>query len=182
MLLLGRLAKVQGLKGEFLLKATTDAPERIPTLDGLLLVPPGSDLSESATAPSAKQMTVRSFRWHQGRPCLAFDQIPDRTAAEPFREWTLWVPEDASPLNEGDTYRHDWAGCQVFVAGALLGEVLGMEPTPAGYDMVRIKDLRPGRRGVREVPYIKDWFNLDFPNRRIDLSPPDGLLDLDVVG
>jgi len=179
MLLLGRLAKVQGLKGEFLLDTATDAPERIPALGGLLLAPPDSDLSECAQAPAAKQIAVRAFRWHQGRPCLAFDQIPDRTAAEPFRDWTLWAPEGASALQGGDTYRHDWTGCRVFVDGALVGEVLGMEPTPAGYDMVRMKDLRPGRHGIRDVPYIKAWFGLDLPGRRIDLDPPDGLLDVD---
>jgi 16S rRNA processing protein RimM len=185
MLLLGRLAKVQGLKGEFLLNHTTDAPDRIPTLDGLLLAPPGLDLSEcapGATVSAARQTTVRSFRWHQDRPCLAFDGIPDRTAAEPFRGWALWAPEGASTLREGETYRHDWVGCQVFVGGALVGEVLGMEPTAAGYDMVRMKDLRPSRHGVRNVPYIKAWFGLDLSSRRIDLNPPDGLLDVDGVG
>jgi 16S rRNA processing protein RimM len=186
MLLLGSLAKVQGLKGEFLLNPTTDAPELIPTLEGLLLAPPGLDLSECASAPAAapaaKQIAVRTFRWHQGRPCMAFDQMPDRTAAEPYRDWTLWGPENASAIQGGDTYRHDWVGCLVFVGGALVGEVLGMEPTPAGYDMVRMKDLRPGRHGVRDVPYIKAWFDLDLPGRRIDLSPPEGLLDVDSAG
>ena len=181
MLLLGRLAKVQGLKGEFLLNHTTDAPERIPTLDGLLLAPPGLDLSDCAPTPATRPITVRTFRWHQDRPCLAFDQMPDRTAAEPFRDWTLWAPEGTSTLEEGDTYRYDWVGCQVFVDGALVGEVLRVEPTPAGYDMVRMKDLRPGRQGVRDVPYIKAWFDLDLPGRRIGLSPPEGLLDLDGV-
>jgi 16S rRNA processing protein RimM len=188
MLLLGRLGRVQGLKGEFLLNPTTGEPDRIPTLDGLLLAPQDMDLSEcapddlGATVSAARQTTVRSFRWHQDRPCLAFDGIPDRTAAEPFRGWGLWAPEGASVLQEGETYRHDWVGCHVFVGGALVGEVLGMEPTQAGYDMVRITDLRPGRHGVRNVPYIKAWFGLDLPGRRIDLDPPDGLLDVDGVG
>jgi 16S rRNA processing protein RimM len=173
------LAKVQGLKGEFLLNPTTDAPEKIQTIDGLLLAPMGIDLSESQPSAKAKQVTVRAFRWHGGRPCLAFDQLPDRTAAEPFKDWTLWAPEGALPLAEGDSYRHDWVGCQVFVAGELVGEVLEMEPTPAGYDMVRMKDLRQGRHGIRNVPYVKDWFGLDLPGRRIDLSPPEGLLDVD---
>jgi 16S rRNA processing protein RimM len=181
MLLLGRLVKVQGLKGEFLLNPTTDFPERIPELKGLLLVPPGLDMSELETASSAVQVTVRSFRWHQDRPCLAFDQVSDRTAAESFKDWGLWVPELAVELDEGESYRHDWIGCQVFVNNALVGEVHNLESSPCGYDMIRMKDLRPGRHGIRDIPYIKAWFNLDLPNSRIDLEPPPGLLDIDRI-
>jgi 16S rRNA processing protein RimM len=44
--------------------------------------------------------------------------------------------------------------------------------------MVLMRDLRPHRTGVREIPYIKAWFILDLPNRRIEMDPPEGLLDL----
>jgi 16S rRNA processing protein RimM len=47
------------------------------------------------------------------------------------------------------------------------------------YDMVIMRDLRKGRRGQREIPFIKAWFNLDLPGKRIELDPPEGLLDLD---
>jgi 16S rRNA processing protein RimM len=181
MLLLGYLAKVQGLKGEFLLNPTTDTPERIPILEGLVLAPPGLDLSKCEPRLETKRVAIRTFRWHQSRPCLAFDQIPDRTAAEAFKSWTLWVPETSVELGEGDTYRHDWVGCQVFVGKALVGEILGLEPSPGGYDMVHMKDLRPGRHGIRNIPYIKAWFDLNLQGRRIDLYPPMGLLDVDYM-
>jgi 16S rRNA processing protein RimM len=179
MLLLGPLVKVQGLKGEFLLHPCTDSPERIHERSGLILAPQGADLSESDPTPSCQHVSVRTFRWHQGRPCLAFDQISDRTAAEPFKGWALWMPEASVELQEGESYRHDWVGCQIFVNGEIVGEVLDLAPYPGGYDMVSMKDLRSGRHGVRDIPYIKAWFTLDLDNRRIDLDPPDGLLDLD---
>ena len=179
MLLVGHLAKVQGLKGEFLLHPATDEPDRIPGLKGLLLAPPSVDLSELDEPPGAKQVTIRSFREHKGRPCLAFDQMPDRTAAEPYKGWSLWVPEGSVELNDGGTYRHDWVGCKVYVGGELVGEVLGLVPSPGGYDMVHIRDLRQGKQGVRNVPYINAWFALNLPNHRIDLDPPEGLLDVD---
>ena len=181
MLLLGRLAKVQGLKGEFLLNPTTDAPERIPNMVGLVLAPSDLNLSERESPSDTRQVTVRAFRWHQSRPCLAFEQMPDRTAAEQYKGWALWAPETSLKLEAGESYRHDWVGCQVFVDNALVGEVLVLEPSPGGYDMIRVKDLRPGRRGVRDIPYIKAWFNLDLQSRRIDLNPPEGLLDVDHV-
>ena len=118
MLLLGHLAKIQGLKGEFLLHAVMDEPERLPELQGPGAGPAGTGPEQAAAArPPARPVTLRSFRWHQDRPCVAFQELPDRTAAEPFKGWALWMPEDQAVLNEGESFRHDWVGCEVFVAG-----------------------------------------------------------------
>lgn len=182
MLLLAHLAKVQGLKGEVLLHALTDAPEKLDGMKGLVLAPPDLDLSHAAEPPaSVRPVSVRSFRWHQDRPCVAFDGLPDRTAVEPLKGWALWMPEALARLEEGESFRHDWVGCDVFVAGRKVGEVLRLDPTPGGYDMVILRDTRPGRRGQRQVPYVKAWWTLDLPGRRLDLDPPAGLLDLDQV-
>lgn len=180
MLLLAHLAKVQGLKGEFLLHTLMDDPDRLPSLQGLVLAPAGLDLGTAEQPPAeARPVSLRLFRWHQDRACVAFREFADRTAAEPMKGWALWMPDDQARLEEGESFRHDWVGCEVFVGGALVGEVVRLEPTPAGYDMVYLRDRRPGRTGLREVPYIKAWFTLDLPGRRIDLDPPPGLLDLD---
>lgn len=182
MLLLGHLAKVQGLKGEFLLHATMDEPERLETLDGLVLVPPGVSLDHLETAPQdARPVKIRLFRWHTERPCVAFEGVADRTAAEALKGWSLWMPEHQASLPEGESFRHEWFGCTVQVKGVVVGEVIRLDPTPMGYDMVILKDLRPGRRGERQVPYIKAWFELDLPNRTMHLDPPEGLLDLDRI-
>lgn len=182
MLLLGHLAKVQGLKGEFLLHALMDDPERLPGLKALVLAPPEQDLShtESIQAP-ALPVKLRSFRWHQDRPCVALAGYPDRTSSEPFKGWALWMPESEATLEAGESFRHDWIGCEVLVAGQVVGEVFRLDPTPMGYDMVILKDLRPGRRGQREVPYIKAWWTLDLPKRQLHLDGPGGILDLDLM-
>jgi len=182
MLLLGHLAKVQGLKGEFLLNGSMDDPARIQELEALFLAPADLDL-EAAGGPvdPARPVRVRSFRFHQDRACVAFQEFPDRTAAEPFRGWALWTSDPLAPLPEGESYRHEWTGCEVFIQGAKVGEVLRLEPTAMGYDMVVMRDTRPGRRGERDIPYIKAWFQVDLAGRRIDLDPPGGLLDLDTL-
>jgi len=180
MFLLGRLAKLQGLKGEFLLDPATESPELIPSNEGLFLAPPSEDLSSSDASPQGcMAVSVREFRWHKGRPCLAFSQIKDRTASEPYKDWSLWASRWLAELADGESFRRDWVGCRVFAGGEFVGEVAGLEPSPAGYDMVKVKDMRPGRHGLRDVPYIKAWFDLDLANRRIRIDPPDGLLELD---
>jgi len=180
MLLLAHLAKIQGLKGEFLLHEVMDEPEKLQQLQNLVLAPPSMILDhvERASAP-ARSVKLRSFRWHQDRACIALEEIPDRTAAEAFKGWALWMPERQGELKEGESFRHQWIGCEVFVKGEKVGEVLRLDPTPMEYDMVIMRDLRKGRSGQREIPFIKAWFTLDLPNKRIDLDPPEGLLDLD---
>jgi 16S rRNA processing protein RimM len=159
-----------------------DDPERLEGMKGLILAPPHQNLEQDDPAPPARATNLRSFRWHQDRPCLAFAGLPDRTAAEPFKGWALWMPEAEATLEEGESFRHQWIGCEVFIAGRKVGEVLRLDPGPAGYDMVVMRDLRPGRTGQRDIPYIKAWWTLDLLNRRLDLDPPEGLLDVNLVG
>lgn len=180
MILLGHLAKVQGLKGEFLLHDLMDDASRLTTVPGLVLAPPTQHLDkEVEPQPPARSVAVRQFRWHQDRACVAFQEIPDRTAADPFKGWGLWMPDALQALPAGDSYRHDWVGCAVFLGDARVGEVVRLEPTPMGYDMVVMKDLRPGRHGLREIPYIKAWWTLNLAAKRVEVDPPEGLLDLD---
>jgi 16S rRNA processing protein RimM len=182
MLLAGHLAKIQGLKGEFLFHALMDEPDRLLGMPGLILAPPQLDLDRAEVVPPARAVALRAFRWHQDRPCLAFTDVSDRTAAEPLKGWSLWMPEAAATLDEGQSFRHQWIGCEVFVAGHKVGEVLRLEAGPAGYDMVVMRDLRPGRTGQRDIPYIKAWWTLDLSGCRLDLDPPEGLLDVNLVG
>lgn len=179
MLLAGHLAKVQGLKGEFLFHALMDEPGRLEAMAGLILAPPQQNLEDEAPQPPSRSVKLRSFRWHQDRPCLALEGVPDRTAAEQLKGWALWMPQEAAVLLEGQSFRHQWIGCSVFLGATKVGEVIRMDPTPAGYDMVAMRDLRPGRTGLREIPYIKAWWTLDLDRRRLELDPPEGLLDLD---
>ncbi len=181
MLLAGHLAKIQGLKGEFLFHSVMDSPERLEGMAGLILAPPHQDLERAEALPPARAVSLRLFRWHQERPCLAFADVPDRTAAEALKGWALWMPEAEATLEEGESFRHQWVGCEVFVADRKVGEVLRLDPAPTGYDMVVMRDLRPGRTGQRDIPYIKAWWTLDLPNRRLDLDPPPGLLDVNLI-
>ena len=182
MLLLGHLAKVQGLKGEFLFHSLMDEPERLPTLDGLVLAPPSMNLDAimgpMSPEPPARNAKVNLFRWQQDRPCVAFEGTPDRTAAEPLKGWALWMPEALATKAEGESFRHEWIGCGVFIGGRKIGEVAYLTATPMGYDMVTVRDLRSGRAGLREVPYIKTWWKVDLANQRLDLDGPLGILDL----
>jgi 16S rRNA processing protein RimM len=93
-------------------------------MGSLVLAPPSLDLEALAEpAAPARPVKLRNFRWHQDRACVCFEDIADRTASEPYKGWALWTTDPLAPLPEGESYRHDWAGCEVFIAGAKVGEV-----------------------------------------------------------
>ena len=117
------------------------------SMKGLVLAPPHQDLEQAEGVSPAREVSLRGFRWHQDRPCLSFADVLDRTAAESFKGWSLWMPESEARLSEGETFRHQWIGCEVYIASRKVGEVLRLDPGPAGYDMVVMRDLRPGRTG-----------------------------------
>ena len=110
---------------------------------------------------------------------MAFEGIADRTAAEAYKGWALWMPEAQASKAEGESFRHEWIGCAVHLGGRKVGEVVRLDPTPMGYDMVIMRDLRPGRAGQRQIPYIKAWWAVDLTRQRLDLDGPPGILDLD---
>ena len=65
MLLAGHLAKVQGLKGEFLFHSVMDEPERLQGMQALVLAPPQLDIERAEEEAPARPVHLRGFRWHQ---------------------------------------------------------------------------------------------------------------------
>jgi 16S rRNA processing protein RimM len=82
----GRVGRAHGIKGEVAVEVRTDEPER--------RFAPGSVLG----APGNRALTVSSFRWHQGRLLVRFDELRDRTSAEVFRGAELTVLVDPGEL------------------------------------------------------------------------------------
>src|SRR5690348_12096635 len=89
--LVGRIGKAHGLRGDVTINVRTDEPERR-FADGAVLAveaPQGS-------ATKLRQLTVASTRWHSGVLLARFEEVPDRNAAEAARGILLYatVPAD----------------------------------------------------------------------------------------
>ncbi|MBD8869037.1 ribosome maturation factor RimM [Nocardioides donggukensis] len=117
----GRLGKPHGLRGELTVDVRTDEPERR-FADGTTLraQPP------TGAASRLTSLTVAATRWHQGTLLARFAEIPDRTAAEAARGivLSLRVPADAVPEDPDEFYDHQLIGLEaVDPDGAALGVV-----------------------------------------------------------
>ncbi len=172
---IARIGKPHGLRGEVTVQLHTDLPERR-FADGAVLATqadPGSGVPRT--------LTVRSTRVHQGVWLLAFEEVADRTGAEGLRGTRLVMdPDDAAVVadDDEDTYAEaDLVGLTVVdPSGSTLGEVAGLQ-LGAAQDRLVVR-LTDGREGL--VPFVAALVpEVDIAGGRVVLDAPPGLFDLE---
>lgn len=170
-LVVARVGRAHGLKGEVALDVRTDDPE------GRLGV--GARLRTGP--PAAGPLTVTRVRVHQDRYLVTFAEAPDRTAAEALRGVELLVDVDASD-EEDAWYPHELRGLRAELAdGTVVGEVVGLEHLPA-HDALVVSEPLPTGTVRTLVPFVRAIVpEVDVPGGRVVLDPPGGLLARDAA-
>lgn len=168
LVLVGRIARAHGNKGQVIVNPETDFPDERFKVGAVVLV-----------GPEATPRAIREVRIHQGRPILALEGIGSMTEAEALAGAELQVPAGASTaLPDGTFYHYDLIGCAVEdVSGRSIGSVTGVEGT-AGASRLRVA----ADRGEVLVPLAEDiCVRIDIAGRRIVVDPPEGLIELNEV-
>lgn len=167
----GRIGKPHGLRGEVTVDVRTDEPERRFARGNTLRAepPPGS-------ASSLRVLTVASARRHGDLLLLGFDELPDRTAAEEARGIVLHasIPAGESPEDPDEFYDHQLTGlAAVDVDGTPLGTVAGLVHGSA-QDLLRVRTL-DGREAL--VPFVKALVpEVDLASGRLVIADRPGLV------
>ncbi len=167
----GRIGKPHGIRGEVTVDVRTDEPERRFAAGSVLRAePPRGSASRHAI------LTVARTRWHQGVLLAVFEEIPDRTAAESARGIVLHasIPADESPEDPDEYYDHQLVGLPAFdTDGALLGTVTGLVHGGA-QDLLTV--ATPGGREAL-VPFVKALVpEVDVPAGRLVIADRPGLV------
>ncbi len=169
LLVVGRIGKPQGLRGEVTVQVRTDDPDTRFAAGAVLLTEP------AARGP----LTVASARDQNGRLVLAFDGVTDRTAAEALRETLLQVDAAtlAPPEDEDEFHDHVLRGMTaLLVDGPPLGTVADVLHLPHG-DVLVITRADNGAEVL--VPFVRAMVpDVDVAGRTLTVDPPHGLLDL----
>jgi 16S rRNA processing protein RimM len=167
LLLIGRVARAHGNRGQVIVNLETDFPEERFTPGRVLLVGTGDHLQPTR---------IRDVRFHQGRPILALDGVDSMNDAEALAGAELRVDAATlAPLPAGTFYRHDLVGCEVSdTNGRVLGRVAAVDgPMERSWLVVN------GDRGEILIPLAADiCVDVDPQRARIVVSPPDGLIEL----
>ncbi|MDO4910962.1 MAG: ribosome maturation factor RimM [Corynebacterium sp.] len=161
--MIGRVVKPHGIRGELAVESTTDTPEERFYIGAVL---------RGRQTGKEREITIKTLRVHKGRFLLTFEEIPDRTAAESLRGMKFW----AEPIYEEDGfYDHELEGLEVRENDEVIGIVEGVMHLPAGEILQVALDsdkevLIPFREEiVPEVNVEEGW---------VLITPPEGLLDL----
>ncbi len=168
-LVVGRVGRPHGLRGEVIIEVRTDDPPQRFAVGSVL-----------ATEPAERgPLTVSATRWHSGRLLVAFEGCGDRDAAEALRDTLLEIDSaDLQPLAEpGEFYDHDLIGLDVVtVVGELVGTVTDV--LHHGQDLL-VVDGSGARAGAEIlIPFVTAIVpDVDLAAGRLIIDPPPGLLD-----
>ncbi|MBC2962089.1 ribosome maturation factor RimM [Nocardioides deserti] len=170
-LVVGRIGKPHGLRGEVTVDVRTDEPERRYAVGSRLRAEP-----PQGSASPLRALTVASSRWHQTTLLVAFEEIGDRNAAEAARGIVLHatVPVDETPADPDEYYDHQLVGLAAYdLEGAELGTVTGLVHGGA-QDLLAIRT--PDGRDTL-VPFVKALVpEVDLEAGRVVVADRPGLV------
>jgi 16S rRNA processing protein RimM len=172
LVLVGRVARAHGNKGQVIVNPDTDFPEERFRVGQTVFT------RSAGGAPDA--LVISAARFHQGRPVLSFDGVVTMDDAEALSGAELRVPEsELAPLSDGSYYHHQLVGCEVRRAdGAVVGTVKAIEGPMAGSTLVV-----EGRHGEVLIPLASEiCVSIDPKERVIVIEPPEGLIELNERG
>ena len=148
----GRVGRPHGLDGSF--HVTRPDARLLEGRDELLL--------------DGRTVTVERRAGTADKPILRLAGHATREAAEALRGAQLSVPDDtAPPLEEGEYWAHELAGCRVVDGERAVGEVRRMLPLPSCEALEVVRDDGPDLL----VPMVRDAIrSVDVRARRIDVD------------
>lgn len=165
-LMIGRVVKSHGIKGEVAVEVTTDEPD-IRFAVGEVL--------NGKQGKKEHRLTIATGRVHQGRLLIKFEEIPDRTAADSLRGTQFFAEPLENDDDEEGFYDHELEGLEVLQDGKKIGEITGVMHGPAG-EILEV-ELTGGKQVL--VPFVHAIVpEVDLEAGTCTITPPDGLLEL----
>jgi 16S rRNA processing protein RimM len=166
-LVVARIGRAHGIKGEVTVEVRTDEPE--------LRLGPGAVL---ATDPaSTGPLTIETGREHSGRLLLRFAGVRDRTGAEALRNTLLIAEVDPEelPEDEDEFYDHQLMDLDVVTTdGVEVGRITEISHLPS-QDLFIVE--RPDGSEVM-IPFVEEIVTeIDLEEQRAIIDPPPGLID-----
>lgn len=165
----GRVGRPHGVRGEVTVEVRTDEPDRR-FAEGSVL------RGEEPGGRPERSLTVRGTRWHQGRLLVTFAEVGDRDAAEAVRGILLHVdvPADATPEDPEEFYDHQLIGLAAYDEGGThLGELTAVVHG-AAQDLLTVRTV-DGRNTL--VPFVAALVpDVDVAAGRVVIADRPGLV------
>ena len=167
----GRVRRAHGIRGELVVELLTDEPDAIFASGRRVFA--GDRAGD--VARDCQELRVLRATPFKGGLIVAFEGIPDKTAADLWRDRYLLVPEsEVTPPGDDELFIHDLVGMRVSKGGETIGEVIEVFELPQGIVM----DVRRPDGKTVMLPFDDNTVTeVDSAARIIEVDPVDGLLD-----
>ena len=163
-IVVGRIGKPHGVRGEVTVEPRTDEPQLRFADGAVLLTDTGS-------------LRIESVRFHQGTPLIAFEGVLDRTGAEALRNTLLFIDTDNDvPSDDPDEFwDHELIGLAVVdESNNNIGSIADVLHLP-GQDVLVVTKVN-GAEAL--VPFVRDIVPaINREARTVVVRDPGGLFD-----
>ncbi|MEO9482309.1 MAG: ribosome maturation factor RimM [Ekhidna sp.] len=162
---LGEVIKTHGLKGEVSISLEVDFPDEYQNLESVFLD------NQGKLVP----FFIDTLQINQGRALVKFDDIDSLDDAKNIVKSKLFLPLSSLPKLEKDQYYfHDLIDCEVFEKKSKLGVIKEV------IDLNGNQLLAIDANGKEILIPLKDEIltTVDVSAKRVNVSLPDGLLDI----
>jgi 16S rRNA processing protein RimM len=181
-LVVGRVARSHGVRGELVVEVRTDEPE-LRFAEGTVLK------GRLPRAKAVQEYTVESAREHSGRLLVHLRGLADRSAADALRGMLFLIDTADLPPSQDpeEYYDHELEGLSVQLAdGTPVGTVTEVLHSAAG-ELLSVRAASDSTAGTSEVagqgreiliPFVTAIVpTVSIAERLIVIDPPEGLLD-----
>lgn len=172
---IGSIVGAQGIKGEVKVYPNSDFPDRFEQAGERWLW--GSQDLEPRSIQLKKGYEIPGRNLY----VVQLEGIYNRNQAENLRGQMLLLPTSNRPkLATGEYHSQDLLGLPVFhqVTGLEIGVVTDI--FTAGHEILVVSATQDnGKTAEAMIPFVKEIVPIvDLPNRRIEILPPPGLLEI----
>lgn len=174
-LIVGRVRKAHGIRGEVVVELLTDEPDAIFASGRRVF----AGTTTGDLARDRQELHVRSVRPLNEGVLVSFAEVPDRNAADLWRGRYLLAPATEVPAPDDDeVYLHDLIGMRVDLGdGTTVGTVEEVYELPLGL-AVDVRRIPPRQAETILLPWDERTVaSVDREARVIVVTPPEGLLE-----
>jgi 16S rRNA processing protein RimM len=174
-IIVGRVRKAHGIRGELVVETITDAPDAIFASGRRVFA--GTVTGD--LAPNRLELHVDGVRPFNEGLLVRFAEVHDRTAAELWRGRYLLLPAEELPQPDDDeVYVHELIGMRVeLVGGEPVGTVEETYELPQGL-AIDVRRAPPREKETVMLLYDDNTIaSVDKAARRIVVTPPEGLVE-----
>jgi 16S rRNA processing protein RimM len=175
---IGKIVAPQGLSGELRVYPVSDFPERFEVPGKRWLLRSGD------TEPQPIELLTGRYVTNKNLYVIKLAGVENCDQAEALRGCQLMVPASDRPqLDEDEYHVLDLIGLEVFMqaSGELVGTVVDI--IPAGNDLLEVKFHESFATDKKQqtvlIPFVEAIAPVvDLKSRRIEITPPPGLLEI----